>query len=151
MVDTKFTTLHLNAAGNELLNGGSAAAYKAQLYIYNRMLGRLQGYRPPESYVLGRGWERTQRGEHLRGNSALQRLGPVPQDAQVAGAALGEMVADALDWVRRMRTEGHEWQLLPEPSVPELYPNMGSADDGDMMVDRKPSGAGRRRRGERGT
>jgi hypothetical protein len=136
VVDTKFTTLHLNAAGNELLNGGSAAAYKAQLYIYNRMLGRLQGYRPPESYVLGRGWERTQRGEHLRGNSALQRLGPVPQDAQVAGAALGEMVADALDWVRRMRTEGHEWQLLPEPSVPELYPNMGSADDGDMMVDR---------------
>ena len=61
VVDTKFTTLHLNAAGTELSNEGSGRAYKAQLFIYNRMLGRLQGYLPPESYVLGRGWEREQR------------------------------------------------------------------------------------------
>ena len=35
--------------------------------------------------------------------------------------------------MRRVRTEGQDWQLLPEPSVPELYPNMGGADD-DMML-----------------
>ena len=57
VIDTKFTTLHLNAAGTELANGGSALAYKAQLFIYNRMLGRLQGYTPPQSFLLGRGWE----------------------------------------------------------------------------------------------
>ena len=39
IVDTKFTTLHLNARGTELANQGSSPAYKAQLYIYNRMLG----------------------------------------------------------------------------------------------------------------
>ena len=59
VVDTKFATLHLNADGSEVANGGSGSAFKAQLYVYNRMLGRLQGFEPPESYLLGRGWERT--------------------------------------------------------------------------------------------
>ena len=35
---------------------------KAQVYIYNRMLGRLQDFEPPKSYLLGRGWQRTQSG-----------------------------------------------------------------------------------------
>ena len=77
VVDTKFTTLHLNASGTELINDGSAPAYKAQLHIYNRMLGRLQGFEPPQSYLLGRGWQRTQSGVTYRGRSAMEQLGPV--------------------------------------------------------------------------
>ena len=61
VVDTKFTTLHLNASGSEVANQGSTLPYKAQLYLYNRMLGRLQGFEPPKSYLLGRGWEREQK------------------------------------------------------------------------------------------
>ena len=37
VVDSKFTTLHLNAAGTQLDNSGSGPAYKAQLSVYNRM------------------------------------------------------------------------------------------------------------------
>ena len=77
VVDTKFTTLRLNAAGNQLDNSGSGPAYKAQLYVYNRMLGRLQGYLPQAAYLLGRGWQLTSRGETQRGSSALERLGSV--------------------------------------------------------------------------
>ena len=33
-------------------------------------------------------------------------------------------------WVRRMRTEGAEWRVLPIPSVPELWPNMKAQDAG---------------------
>ena len=80
VVDTKFTTLHLNAAGTELDNSGSGPAYKAQLYIYNRMLGRLQGYLPPSSYLLGRGWQLTSRGETQRGR---RRTGAI--STRVAG------------------------------------------------------------------
>ena len=139
VVDTKFTTLHLNAAGTELANDGSAPAFKAQLYIYNRMLGRLQGFEPPQSYVLGRGWQRTQRRETLRGSSAMDLLGPVPQDGTVAnGVTIQHAVEEAIRWVRRVRTEGVDWQLLPEPSVPELYPNMSNVDDADMMLEPSP-------------
>ena len=134
VVDTKFTTIHLNADGTQIGNGGSASAYKAQLYIYNRMLGRLQGFEPPESYLLGRGWEQRQGGVTDRGSNAMERLGPVPQNGTVTNKVpIAVAVEEALNWVRKVRTEGQEWQLLPKPSVPELYPNMGRVDD-DMMV-----------------
>lgn len=41
VVDVKFSTLHLNAAGTDLTNGGSMPAYKTQLFLYNRALGRI--------------------------------------------------------------------------------------------------------------
>ena len=136
VVDSKFTTLHLNASGSEIDNGGSGPAHKAQLYIYNRMLGRLQGFEPSASYLLGRGW---QQGKD-RGSSALARLGPVPQNGTVTNRLLiADAVENALGWVRRVRTEGKDWQLLPEPSVPELYPDMGNHDDGNMLLEVSPS------------
>ena len=140
VVDTKFTTLHLNANGTEVANGGSGAAYKAQLYIYNRMLGRLQGFEPSHSYLLGRGWERTQRGETLRCTNAMDRLGPISQSGNVTnGVSIAEAVEKATNWIRRVRTQGQKWELLPTPSEPELYPNMSSADDGGMMVGIHPA------------
>ena len=123
VVDTKFTTLHLNTKGTELANKGSAPAYKAQLYIYNRMLGRLQGFEPLASFLLGRGWELKSRGNTYRGANAMERLGPIPQNGNVANrVAIADDVENALRWVRRVRTDGRDWQLLPKPSVPELYP-----------------------------
>ena len=44
-----------------------------------------------------------------------------------------EAVEEAVDWIRRMRREGAVWELLPRPSVPELYPNMSNANTGEMM------------------
>ena len=139
VVDTKFTTLHLNASGSEVANQGSTPAYKAQLYIYNRMLGRLQGFEPPRSYLLGRGWELRQSGETRRGSNAMELLGPIPQAGTVAnGMLIADAVEDALRWVRRVRTEGKSWQLRPKPSVPELYPNMSNVDDAGMMLEVAP-------------
>ena len=140
VVDTKFTTLHLNAKGMELANKGSAPAYKAQLYIYNRMLARLQGFEPPTSFLLGRGWELKSKGDPARGANAMKRLGPIPQNGNVANkVAIADDVENALRWVRRVRTEGRDWQLLPKPSVPELYPNMSNVDDGDMILEIRPA------------
>ena len=140
VVDTKFTTLRLNAAGTELSNEGSQEAYKGQLYIYNRMLGRLQELEPPVSYVLGRGWQIGAGSKATRGSNALQRLGVVPQDGNVANRVpIADEVRDALEWIRRVRMEGAGWDLLPTPTVPELYPNMGNSDDGDMMTTGAPS------------
>ncbi len=113
VVDAKFTTLHLSARG-EVGNSGSSPAYKAQLCVYNAALGRLQGYTPRYAFLLGRSWEQGNRG---RGTDAMERLGPVPMDAEVIGAA-----REAAEWVRRLRTEGRSWDPLPVPTVPELRP-----------------------------
>jgi hypothetical protein len=130
VVDVKFTTLHLSATGL-LTNRGSCAAYKVQLYIYNEALGRLQGFEPESSFLLGRGWEQTVKGIASRGFSCLERLAPVPQNGTIAGKRLSaDEVAAALEWIRTVRHEGSEWTLLPKPSRPELYPNLGNLQDG---------------------
>jgi len=36
---------------------------------------------------------------------------------------------DSVDWIRRLRAAGAGWHVLPEPSVPELYPHARNADD----------------------
>jgi hypothetical protein len=123
VVDAKFTTLHLLASGF-VGNSGSSPAYKGQLFIYNRALGNIQGYTPETAFLLGRGWEQTKKGETARKVSAFDRLGPVVMDA-----AQGAYVDAAVDWVRRVRREGAEWEVLPEPSVPELYPDATNTSD----------------------
>ena len=59
----------------------------------------------------------------------------MPQNGTVASKILiADAVEMSLSWVRRVRTEGAHWRLLPQPSVPELYPNMSGGDD-DMMLE----------------
>ncbi len=138
VVDTKFVTIHLNASGSDVGNGGSLPAYKAQMYIYNRALRRLQGYLPKRSFLLGRGWERHQRIQgkrtRFRSDDAFDALIAVSQDGAMANKTpIVEAVEEAVDWIRRMRGEGAAWELLPRPSVPELYPNMSNANTDEMM------------------
>ncbi len=129
VVDVKFTTLRLLVSGG-LQSSGSARAYKAQLYIYNRALGRLQGYAPQASYILGRSWRGHVGGKTVRGSTCMERLGRVPQDSTVArGATLAGVADEAVEWARRVRVEGMHWSVTPEPSVPQLRPNMRNTSD----------------------
>ena len=36
---------------------------------------------------------------------------------------LGDHADQAVQWLRRMRKDGHYWDALPAPSVKELHPN----------------------------
>ena len=113
VVDAKFTTVHTSKQG-EVGNSGSSPAYKAQLYVYNDALARLQGYAPRRAFLLGRSWEQGSQ----RITNAMERLGPVSMSAEVRA----DMEAAAA-WVRRLRSEGAQWRPLPTPSVPELWPS----------------------------
>jgi len=129
VVDLKFTTLDL-LAGGELGNGESNPAYKAQLFVYNRALGRVQGYLPPVSYLMGRGWEQTRQSVTKRGDSCMEVLAPIIQNSNLKkGTSLALVVSQATDWVRRVRNSGAKWTVRPNPSVPELWPNMKNRED----------------------
>ena len=137
VLDAKFSTLRLNAGG-ELGNTGSAKAYKPQVHIYNRALGRLQGYEPPVAFLLGRGWEQRVKRETLRGSSCLERLAPVPQLGTLArGFPISRAVSEATEWIRRVRREGVTWDVTAPPSTPELYPNMTNNQDGPWHAAKK--------------
>jgi hypothetical protein len=127
VVDVKFRTLDLLKTGG-LSTSPSDLDTLAQAWVYNEALGRIQGYTPPASYVAGRAWKQ---GED-RGSKCWERLARVPHDTLVRGRGmdLRETVQQAASWIRRVRTEGAEWRVLPLPSVPELWPNMKADQDG---------------------
>jgi hypothetical protein len=124
IVDIKFSTLHLLKDGG--LGAGSLGVM-TQAWIYNEALGRIQGFTPPASYVAGRAW----RQGAARGDRCWEKLARVPRESFVRSRDedLGAVVAHAIAWVRRLRTEGAEWRVLPIPSVPELWPNMKASSD----------------------
>ena len=66
-----------------------------------------------------------------RGTGCFERLARV-DDARYLprrDADLGDLAVEAVEWVRRMRVEGRNWEVLPRPSVVELYPQMRNTED----------------------
>jgi hypothetical protein len=134
VVDVKFKTLNILKTTGGLSTSSSDLDTLAQAWIYNEALGRMQGYTPPASYVVGRAWKQ---GDE-RGDRTWERIARVPHDTVVRGrgADLRDVVQEAAAWIRRVRTEGAEWRALPIPSVAELWPNM-KADSGSRWHDAK--------------
>ncbi|HVD52118.1 MAG TPA: hypothetical protein VNB51_08770, partial [Candidatus Udaeobacter sp.] len=124
VVDVKFSTLHLLKDGGL---GADSLDVMAQAWIYNEALGRIQGFTPPAAYVAGRAWRQS----GARGDRCWEKLARVPRETFVRSRDedLGAVVTLAIAWVRRLRTEGAEWRVLPIPSVPELWPNMKAGSD----------------------
>ena len=132
IVDVKFHTL-------ELLQDGSANSdvlpYMAQVWIYNEALGRIQGYIPPAAYLLGRNWKQ---GAKNRGQGTMERIARVDRDRRTYGGdPIAEIALNAVEWIVRLRQEGDQWNALPTPSVPELYPNMKSNEDAPWHAAKK--------------
>ena len=124
VVDIKFSTLKLLKDGGL---GADGVAVMAQAWTYNEALGRLQGYTPPAAYVAGRGWRQGQ----ARGDRCWEKLARIARETYVRSweEDLASVVARGMAWIRRLRTEGAEWRVLPIPSVPELWPNMKADQD----------------------
>lgn len=129
VVDIKFTNLALRADGIHLLNAASFPAYKAQLYIYNQALGKLQGYTPQCVYILGRKWKYTSKGQDYAGTSCFEKLGVI--DYSLVDREYKEITKNAVEWLRRCRSpEAALWNVSKYPlTCPELYPNMNNAHD----------------------
>src|SRR5206468_12567335 len=117
IVDIKFRTMHLLKDGGL---GADSLDVMTQAWIYNEALGRVQGFTPPAAYVAGRAWRQGAE----RGDRCWEKLARVPRETFVRtrDEDLSAVVARALAWVRRLRTEGAEWRVLPGSLVPEAGP-----------------------------
>lgn len=126
VIDIKFSTLELLKDGG--LSTSSDLGTSAQVWTYNQMLSRVQGYVAPFAYVLGRAWRQ---GKDGRGDTCWEKLARIPAETYVRSreAALADVVAQGAAWIRRVRREGAAWQVLPVPSIDELWPNMKNDRD----------------------
>ncbi len=127
IVDIKFTTLELCSDGKRIRNAGSVPAYKCQLYIYTHALGLIQGFEPTKAFIIGRKFKYESCNKQYYGNECFARYGHIEYDDWDRDY-IQETIA-AVEWLKKLKTEGKNWKLLPLPSVPELYPNMASTYD----------------------
>lgn len=126
VIDIKFSTVNFKADGQTILNSGSAPAYKAQVYLYNKILGKIQGYVSKKGFIIGRKYSCDSANHSFSSNNCFNFLGTIKfftDDIQFSNKA-----EEAVSWIKRMREEGSAWTLTP-PSVPELYPNMVNMQD----------------------
>jgi hypothetical protein len=124
VVDIKHSTLHFNVDRTTLRNKDSVPAYKGQLFIYNQALAKIQGHNPMKAFILGKMWSWKDR----VGTNFLENLGTI--DYSNFDNNYIQQTTDAIQWILRVRNEGHKWKLQPLPSIPELYPNMNNERDG---------------------
>jgi hypothetical protein len=81
----------------------------------------LQEYKPSQAYLLSKNWSYTSRGKKLKGGHSLERLASIDfsnLDWEFYGYS-----EKAVDWYRRVRSEGANWDVFPSPTRPELWPN----------------------------
>jgi len=129
IVDIKYSTLKMRADQIHLTNSGNMPAYKAQMYIYQRALTKLQGFEAKCAYLLGRNWSCVQKKVKMRGNGPFEKLGSINFTQPKLDEHIVAKSDAAVKWIRRVRAEGMFWTLYPRPSIYELYPNMSNKCD----------------------
>jgi hypothetical protein len=120
--EVKYRTLEMMSDGVHLLNNPKNKAAKTQLYIYNQILGELQGYTPSLAFMIGRRCQYYQNQVKYRISKFDDRLGTV--DFEGRDHRVVEESVKAIEWVRDCKVDAPDWDVLPLPSRIELYPNM---------------------------
>ena len=77
VIDVKYITLALKSDGIHMKNTENQKYAKAQLYRYNQLLGKLQGYAPNKAFIIGRQYKYVSKTNTLSGNTYDEKLGVV--------------------------------------------------------------------------
>ncbi len=129
VVDIKHSTLYLNSNKTYIKDINSIPAYKGQILIYNKILSEFLGYIPQHGYIISKKILYTKNNISYSSDNFMENIAII--DYKGVDKNYNYLTNRAIEWIRIMRSEGHNWRLLPEPSVLELYPNMkNDKDDG---------------------
>lgn len=118
IIDIKYSSINFNSSGKYILNSGFIPAYKGQILIYNLCLQNILGINFHKAFILGKDFQ-----------FGKSKLGLIDYKNSKIDSIYYNKLNEALDWIRLMRREGHNWFLLPKPSRTELYPNMNNYKD----------------------
>jgi len=123
-IDIKNSTIELNKDGIYVLNSKNLPFYKVQLLIYTEALSNILGVKITKAFILGRKYHWGQ--INYETNNFL-KLGLI--DYKNIDFKYYDYLNDSINWIKKLRTNGDKWKLLPKPSVEELYPNMKNTYD----------------------
>ena len=118
IIDIKFSTIYFSSDELHILNSNNTPAYKSQILIYNLALQNISGLLFNKSFILGKDFK-----------FGISKLGLIDYENSKLDSIYKNTLNNALEWVRLVRNEGHNWKLLPIPTIKELYPNMNNKKD----------------------
>lgn len=124
IVDIKFSTVHLRSNGREMLNNTNSKAYKAQLFLYNEILSRMQKFDPEVTYILGRNYKYSNTNEgDVSGNGCFDRPGVI--DYSGWDESYKKRTLDSVKWLRKVDSIAATFDLNKIHDYKEdLSPNM---------------------------
>jgi len=132
VVDIKHSLLTFNSKKEYLLNNNSIPAYKGQVYIYNKILSEIQGYMPSSGFLLGKKTIYTKNKKNYISENFMNNIAEINYNTFDKDIII--KINKAIEWIHNMRQNGHNWHLLPTPSIPELYPNMKNTKDSNYHM-----------------
>jgi hypothetical protein len=137
IIDIKYTTIKLNANQEYILNTDYTPVYKAQLFIYTQALNNILNTNIDKAFILPKkiSWQKKNintiiDNEYNVINKNINNIKLVTINYKLFDAFIKDNVKNSLLWLNKMKTIGHQWSLLPKPSIKELYPNMKNNRDG---------------------
>jgi hypothetical protein len=117
VVEVKYCSIPLASDNTHIVSSPKFNAYKGQLHIYNEAIAKIQGYKPPCSYIIGR---RVVSSE-FSSTDAFEHIGVV--NFSTHDNFIINKTKCAIDWYRNVCKKGAGWKIDP-PDRKELYPNM---------------------------
>jgi predicted RecB family nuclease len=156
VVDIKHSNLEFNSDKETLRNTDTIKPYKSQLCVYNNALSEIQHFDPKISFIIGKNKPNDPKALLFSNSPKVNdpkallfsnspkvndpfdkyKLGIIDYD--IRDSEYINKTKNAIEWIRRVKTEGKSWVLNPKPSVKELYPRMNNEkDDGWRNVKQK--------------
>jgi len=135
IVDIKHSTILLNSDGINIRNQDSIPAYKGQLLVYTQALNEIQGTNVTKAFIMGKKYMYENKGKKYFINNYMNKLGTI--DYAGFDSDYINKLKDGINWIHKVRKEGHTWKLLPMPTKDELFPNMKNDRDGAFRTIKK--------------
>ncbi len=111
IVDIKCVSIPFTANRINILNSDNIPANKGQLCIYTSALNKMLNTNVMKAYILGK-------------DNKIGTIDYLGFDSKYL-----TKTKDAIKWIKTVRNESYNWELLPRPSKKELYPNMKNDKD----------------------
>ena len=127
VIDIKHSTIQLRSDGIHILNSDNAPAYKGQLYIYTNALNKIQGVNINKAFIWGKKYSYESCNVKYNITDFLNKLATVNFDD--IDSEYVEQTQNGINWIKTLREEGSNWNLLPIPCKSELFPNMKNVKD----------------------
>ena len=126
IIDIKYSHLTLCSKNNLIRNNGRMKSYKAQLLIYNTILGKIQNYYPLKTYIMCKSWNIDSKVNPESGINCYDILGHI--DYESFDNKYISLTKNAIEWVRNVRKNGEKWSPL-KPHIIEMCCNSSNTDD----------------------